>query len=328
MLSAGGALTAAGAAAAIDTDLKGSVLATLTTSKVSGGNYTQSAEHLGRIASLGVGGSAAGTAAVGVMTSLNSNSVRVASSVDESEITSGGVIDISGHRTALIRQYGGAGAVATQGAAASAAVSINTVSGDTSVQISESRVGTAETDKVSVTAQNDDEVDITTVSAALGWYAGVGATVAVNKLTGAAVVSAQDSNFAATNVTLSAAQNRTVDGEAITAAGSLWAGIGANVVATQIGDGDEDYDDLIGSAPNGAESNPAGTVTDLEKEVSGYTTEGLRGSRAHPRQLLRPTKRSPYRTSTVRRFFSRTSTSVPTQHRCGLRKMRRAPALT
>lgn len=282
MTAGSGAMTAAGAATASKTDLHSSVSTALRSSTVTGTNYTQHADYLGRISNLGV--SAAVAAAGGASVSLGANVVlnsvdnRISSEIDGSTVASAGTVDVDAHRALDWREYGGTVSVSVSQIAASAAgtVLVNEVEGETAVKISgESTVGTENTQKTSVTASNDDEIEITTVTTGISTGVAAGVTVAVNEITDTAGVLVENSALTGADLSVEAQQNRTVSGTVSTVTVGLWGGVTANVVATTIGEKAENYQTLFGGEEGaGGEAN---SVEGLVDEYGDYDKSTLVG---------------------------------------------------
>ena len=137
---------------------------------------------------------------------------------------------------------------------------------------------TSTTARVNVAAENNDKIEIVTANASLGLSVGVGATVVVNKMNGAAGTRVENASVTAENVSIASKQNRTIEGTVATASGGILASLGANIVATAIGEYQDGYDKLLGKEVKKDGTDPAGQLAKFENEASGLTTSGLKGS--------------------------------------------------
>ena len=282
MIAGSGATTAAGAATTAKTDLKSSVSSALRSSTVTGTNYTQSADYLGRISNLGVAAALAanpgGSGAVGVNLALNSADNRVSTEVEGSTVSSTGEVNVDAHRALELKEYGGAASVAVGEVAVAAAgtVAVNTIEGETAVKISDgSSVGTDETERTTISAGNDDSIDILEVTAGISTSFAAGVTVVVNEIADTAGVLIENASAKGKTLSAKAEQNRTVTGTIATATAGLWGGVSANVVATTIGEKATDYASLFGGEEGAGEQ--ASTVTGLVGAYADYDKSTLAG---------------------------------------------------
>ena len=265
-------------AAAGVTQLGGDVVAQIDRSRVEAETITSHASALHRVNHLSV--SVAGTtgalgAALGV--GLHAVDARVLNRVSDSDLDADAQIDVTASRESGIHQHGAAAAASLQGAAAGGMVAVNRLDGSTSVDIRGSRMGSDQTDRVRIGALADDRVAVDAGAAAAGTWAGVGAMVAVNELTGAVGVNVQASDIEADEIKLAAENDRTVTGTLVMMSGSLGAGLGANVMATTIGARAQDYESWFGHLLG---DDTAGTVTSMKDRFAGLSSADALGRAA------------------------------------------------
>ena len=202
---------------------------------------------------------------------------KVKTDISDSQLDADKTIDVTASQDNNIHQYGAAGAAALQGAAVGGMVAVNRLAGTTSVNVSNSHIGSEKTDKVTIAAKANDRVAVDAGAVGVGTWVGAGAMVAVNELTGAVGVNVDGSQVEADNVTVEAANDRAVTGTLVMASGSLGAGLGANVMATTIGSKAGDYESLFGHLLG---DETAKTTTDLTDRFADLSTDDLLGEAA------------------------------------------------
>lgn len=249
-------------------------------------SYLQDANYLGRISNLGITGAGTLAGAGAVSVAINNINNRVASHF---RATTGATLtlhtdsaQISAERTTGIKLYGASAAVAVQGVAGAAFVGVNTVDGESEVTVQNADIRKMDAQgqsqgaqRIGISAENKDTIDIVEIGVGAGAYGGAGASVVVNRIHDAARVNVNKSALAADTLEINAGQNRTVDGTLVMVTGGLIGGIAANVVATEIGEptGNES---IFGDAfPSGSADDPSDEVSGYQDKFGSVTTEEI-----------------------------------------------------
>lgn len=260
-IAAGGAGAIAVDAVVAIANQKSSVVTALTNSKVEGGGYTQKADYLGRITNLGVSAAGAGALAGAATVAINTADVVVKSVVDgKSAVKPAGAVSIEAGRTLDWNEYGGAAAASGAGAVAGT-VYINETAGETLVLVDDAQLGDG-TNQVTLSAKNDDSIELVAVSAAGAKYVAAGATVAVNTMAGNVGTMVKNAALKGTDVKVEALADRKAKSTLVSASASLGAGLAANVFSTRVG-GTGSYAELLGEGDTG-------TSATLEKFKGDY----------------------------------------------------------
>uniref|UniRef100_UPI00307AF846 leukotoxin LktA family filamentous adhesin n=1 Tax=Sutterella wadsworthensis TaxID=40545 RepID=UPI00307AF846 len=260
-IAAGGAGAIAVDAVVAIANQKSSVVTALENSTVAGGAYTQKADYLGRITNLGVSAAGAGALAGAATVAINTADVVVKSVVDGgSAVKPAGAVSIEAGRTLDWNEYGGAAAASGAGAVAGT-VYINETAGETLVVVDDAQLGDG-TNQVTLSAKNDDSIELVAVSAAGAKYVAAGATVAVNTMAGNVGTMVKNAALKGTDVKVEALADRKAKSTLVSASASLAAGLAANVFSTRVG-GTGSYAELLGEGD-------AGTSATLEKFKGDY----------------------------------------------------------
>ena len=260
-IAAGGAGAIAVDAVVAIANQKSSVVTALENSTVVGGAYTQKADYLGRITNLGVSAAGAGALAGAATVAINTADVVVKSVVDGgSAVKPAGAVSIEAGRTLDWNEYGGAAAASGAGAVAGT-VYINETAGETLVVVDDAQLGDG-TNQVTLSAKNDDSIELVAVSAAGAKYVAAGATVAVNTMAGNVGTMVKNAALKGTDVKVEALADRKAKSTLVSASASLAAGLAANVFSTRVG-GTGSYAELLGEGD-------AGTSATLEKFKGDY----------------------------------------------------------
>ena len=260
-IAAGGAGAIAVDAVVAIANQKSSVVTALTNSTVAGGAYTQKADYLGRLTNLGVSAAGAGALAGAATVAINTADVVVKSVVDGGSVVKpAGAVSIEAGRTLDWNEYGGAAAASGAGAVAGT-VYINETAGETLVLVDNAQLGDG-TNQVTLSAKNDDSIELVAVSAAGAKYVAAGATVAVNTLAGDVSTMVKNASLKGTDVKVEALADRKAKSTLVSASASLGAGLAANVFSTRVG-GTGSYAELLGDGDTG-------TSATLEKFKSDY----------------------------------------------------------
>ena len=260
-IAAGGAGAIAVDAVVAIANQKSSVVTALENSTVAGGAYTQKADYLGRITNLGVSAAGAGALAGAATVAINTADVVVKSVVDGgSAVKPAGAVSIEAGRTLDWNEYGGAAAASGAGAVAGT-VYINETAGETLVVVDDAQLGDG-TNQVTLSAKNDDSIELVAVSAAGAKYVAAGATVAVNTMAGNVGTMVKNAALKGTDVKVEALADRKAKSTLVSASASLAAGLAANVFSTRVG-GTGSYAELLGEGD-------AGTSATLEKFKGAY----------------------------------------------------------
>lgn len=260
-IAAGGAGAIAVDAVVAIANQKSSVVTALENSTVAGGAYTQKADYLGRITNLGVSAAGAGALAGAATVAINTADVVVKSVVDGgSAVKPAGAVSIEAGRTLDWNEYGGAAAASGAGAVAGT-VYINETAGETLVVVDDAQLGDG-TNQVTLSAKNDDSIELVAVSAAGAKYVAAGATVAVNTMAGNVGTMVKNAALKGTDVKVEALADRKAKSTLVSASASLAAGLAVNVFSTRVG-GTGSYAELLGEGD-------AGTSATLEKFKGDY----------------------------------------------------------
>ncbi|WP_443743420.1 leukotoxin LktA family filamentous adhesin, partial [Sutterella sp.] len=263
-IAAGGAGALAVDAVVAIANQKSSVVTALTNSTVEGGAYTQKADYLGRITNLGVSAAGAGAMAGAATVAINTADVVVKSVVDgKSVVNPAGAVSIEAGRTLDWDEYGGAAAASGAGAVAGT-VYINETAGETLVLVDDAQLGDGK-NQVTLSAKNDDSIELVAVSAAVAKYVAAGATVAVNTMAGNVGTMVKNAALKGTDVKVEALADRKAKSTLVSASASLGAGLAANVFSTRVG-GAGTYAELLGEG----DAENAGTSKTLEKFKGDY----------------------------------------------------------
>ena len=118
------------------------------------------------------------------------------------------------------------------------------------------------TNQVTLSAKNDDSIELVAVSAAGAKYVAAGATVAVNTMAGNVGTMVKNAALKGTDVKVEALADRKAKSTLVSASASLAAGLAANVFSTRVG-GTGSYAELLGEGD-------AGTSATLEKFKGDY----------------------------------------------------------
>ena len=118
------------------------------------------------------------------------------------------------------------------------------------------------TNQVTLSAKNDDSIELVAVSAAGAKYVAAGATVAVNTMAGDVGTMVKNASLKGTDVKVEALADRKAKSTLVSASASLGAGLAANVFSTRVG-GTGSYAELLGDGDTG-------TSATLEKFKSDY----------------------------------------------------------
>lgn len=260
-IAAGGAGAIAVDAVVAIANQKSSVVTALTNSTVEGGAYTQKADYLGRITNLGVSAAGSGALAGAATVAINTADVVVKSVVNGgSAVKPAGAVSIEAGRTLDWNEYGGAAAASGAGAVAGT-VYINETAGETLVLVDDAQLGDG-THQVTLSAKNDDSIELVAVSAAGAKYVAAGATVAVNTMAGNVGTMVKNAALKGTDVKVEALADRKAESTLVSASASLAAGLAANVFSTRVG-GTGSYAELLGEGDTG-------TSATLEKFKGDY----------------------------------------------------------
>ena len=260
-IAAGGAGAIAVDAVVAIANQKSSVVTALTNSTVEGGGYMQNADYLGRITNLGVSAAGAGALAGAATVAINTADVVVKSVVDGGSVVKpAGAVSIEAGRTLDWNEYGGAAAASGAGAVAGT-VYINETAGETLVLVDDAQLGDGK-NQVTLSAKNDDSIELVAVSAAGAKYVAAGATVAVNTMAGNVGTMVKNAALKGTDVKVEALADRKAKSTLVSASASLGAGLAANVFSTRVG-GTGSYAELLGEGD-------AGTSATLEKFKGDY----------------------------------------------------------
>lgn len=279
-IAAGGAGAIAVDAVVAIANQKSSVVTALTNSTVADGAYTQKADYLGRITNLGVSAAGAGALAGAATVAINTADVVVKSVVnDGSAVKPAGAVSIEAGRTLDWNEYGGAAAASGAGAVAGT-VYINETAGETLVLVDDAQLGDG-TNLVTLSAKNDDSIELVAVSAAGAKYVAAGATVAVNTMAGNVGTMVKNAALKGTDVKVEALADRKAESTLVSASASLAAGLAANVFSTRVG-GTGSYAELLGDGDTGTSATleefkgdyGALSKKDLTTGAAGGASEG------------------------------------------------------
>lgn len=279
-IAAGGAGAIAVDAVVAIANQKSSVVTALTNSTVEGGAYTQKADYLGRITNLGVSAAGSGALAGAATVAINTADVVVKSVVDgKSAVKPAGAVSIEAGRTLDWNEYGGAAAASGAGAVAGT-VYINETAGETLVLVDDAQLGDG-TNQVTLSAKNDDSIELVAVSAAGAKYVAAGATVAVNTMAGNVGTMVKNAALKGTDVKVEALADRKAESTLVSASASLAAGLAANVFSTRVG-GTGSYAELLGEGDTGTSATleefkgdyGALSKKDLTTGAAGGASEG------------------------------------------------------
>ncbi|HIT95925.1 MAG TPA: leukotoxin LktA family filamentous adhesin [Candidatus Aphodousia faecavium] len=236
-INGGGAMTAAVGALVNVTRQLSDVSTTVTNvSSITGTNYTQTTDYLGRLTTMGLNAAGALNAAAAVSVSVNYADNDLNNDLTGSTLSLNGALDMAAHR----RSDWGFVDVNVTGAqygAVSTYVAVNTIEGTTDSDFDRNTVnaldGTAP--DVSIQAGNTERYDATEVNVSGGMYGTMAANVIVNRYYGDANLNVNASTISADDLNFRAYQDRFINETSVTASGSLGT-IGANVIATFVGD--------------------------------------------------------------------------------------------
>ena len=236
-INGGGAMTAAVGALVNVTRQLSDVSTTVTNvSSITGTNYTQTTDYLGRLTTMGLNAAGALNAAAAVSVSVNYADNDLNNDLTGSTLSLNGALDMAAHR----RSDWGFVDVNVTGAqygAVSTYVAVNTIEGTTDSDFDRNTVnalnGTAP--DVTIEAGNTEQYDATEVNVSGGMYGTMAANVIVNRYYGDANLNVNASTISADDLNFRAYQDRFIDETSVTASGSLGT-IGANVIATFVGD--------------------------------------------------------------------------------------------
>lgn len=268
-IAAGGAGAIAVDAVAAIANQKSSVETALTNSTVEGGAYTQKADYLGRITNLGVSAAGAGALAGAATVAIKTADVVVKSVVDGGSVVKpAGAVSIEAGRTLDWNEYGGAAAASGAGAVAGT-VYINETAGETLVLVDGAELGDG-SDKVTLSAKNDDSIELVAVSAAGAKYVAAGATVAVNTMAGDVGTMVKNAALKGTDVKVEALADRKAKSTLVSASASLGAGLATNVFSTRVG-GTGNYAELLGDGDTGTSK----TLEKFEKDYGALSKKDL-----------------------------------------------------
>ena len=236
-INGGGAMTAAVGALVNVTRQLSDVSTTVTNvSSITGTNYTQTTDYLGRLTTMGLNAAGALNAAAAVSVSVNYADNDLNNDLTGSTLSLNGALDMAAHR----RSDWGFVDVNVTGAqygAVSTYVAVNTIEGTTDSDFDRNTVnalnGTAP--DVIIEAGNTEQYDATEVNVGGALYGSMAANVIVNRYYGDSNLYVNASTISADALTFKAYQDRFIDETSVTASGSLGT-IGANVIATFVGD--------------------------------------------------------------------------------------------
>ncbi len=236
-INGGGAMTAAVGALVNVTRQLSDVSTTVTNvSSITGTNYTQTTDYLGRLTTMGLNAAGALNAAAAVSVSVNYADNDLNNDLTGSTLSLNGALDMAAHR----RSDWGFVDVNVTGAqygAVSTYVAVNTIEGTTDSDFDRNTVnalnGTAP--DVTIEAGNTEQYDATEVNVGGALYGSMAANVIVNRYYGDSNLYVNASTISADALTFKAYQDRFIDETSVTASGSLGT-IGANVIATFVGD--------------------------------------------------------------------------------------------
>lgn len=236
-INGGGAMTAAVGALVNVTRQLSDVSTTVTNvSSITGTNYTQTTDYLGRLTTMGLNAAGALNAAAAVSVSVNYADNDLNNDLTGSTLSLNGALDMAAHR----RSDWGFVDVNVTGAqygAVSTYVAVNTIEGTTDSDFDRNTVnalnGTAP--DVTIEAGNTEQYDATEVNVSGGMYGTMAANVIVNRYYGDANLNVNASTISADDLNFRAYQDRFINETSVTASGSLGT-IGANVIATFVGD--------------------------------------------------------------------------------------------
>lgn len=236
-INGGGAVTAAvGALVNVTRQLSDVSTTVSDVSAITGTNYTQTTDYLGRLTTMGLNASGAMNAAGAVSVSVNYADNDLTNDLTGSTLNLNGALDMAAQR----RSDWGFVDVNVTGAlygAVSTYVAVNTIEGTTDSNFDQNTVnaldGTAP--DVSIQAGNTERYDATEVNVSGGMYGTMAANVIVNRYYGDANLNVNASTISADDLNFRAYQDRFINETSVTASGSLGT-IGANVIATFVGD--------------------------------------------------------------------------------------------
>ena len=236
-INGGGAVTAAvGALVNVTRQLSDVSTTVSDVSAITGTNYTQTTDYLGRLTTMGLNAAGAMNAAGAVSVSVNYADNDLTNDLTRSTLNLNGALDMAAQR----RSDWGFVDVNVTGAlygAVSTYVAVNTIEGTTDSDFDQNTVnaldGTAP--DVSIEAGNTERYDATEVNVSGGMYGTMAANVIVNRYYGDANLNVNGSSISADALTFKAYQDRFINETSVTASGSLGT-IGANVIATIVGD--------------------------------------------------------------------------------------------
>lgn len=151
---------------------------------------------------------------------INTADVVVKSVVDGgSAVKPAGAVSIEAGRTLDWNEYGGAAAASGAGAVAGT-VYINETAGETLVVVDDAQLGDG-TNQVTLSAKNDDSIELVAVSAAGAKYVAAGATVAVNTMAGNVGTMVKNAALKGTDVKVEALADRKAKSTLVSASASL-----------------------------------------------------------------------------------------------------------
>ena len=236
-INGGGAVTAAvGALVNVTRQLSDVSTTVSDVSSITGTNYTQTTDYLGRLTTMGLNATGAMNASGAVSVSVNYADNDLNNDLTGSTLTLNGLLNMEAQRQSdwgfVDVNLAGAlyGAVSTY-------VAVNTIEGTTDSNFDQNTVnaldGTAP--DVSIQAGNTERYDATEVNVSGGMYGTMAANVIVNRYYGDANLNVNASTVSADALTFKAYQDRFINETSVTASGSLGT-IGANVIATFVGD--------------------------------------------------------------------------------------------
>lgn len=236
-INGGGAMTAAvGALVNVTRQLSDVSTTVSDVSSITGTNYTQTTDYLGRLTTMGLNASGAMNAAGAVSVSVNYADNDLTNDLTGSTLSLNGALDMAAHR----RSDWGFVDVNVTGAqygAVSTYVAVNTIEGTTDSNFDRNQVialnGAAP--RVNIEAGNTEQYDATEVNVSGGMYGTMAANVIVNRYYGDANLNVNASTISADDLNFRAYQDRFINETSVTASGSLGT-IGANVIATFVGD--------------------------------------------------------------------------------------------
>lgn len=236
-INGGGAMTAAVGALVNVTRQLSDVSTTVThVSSITGTNYTQTTDYLGRLTTMGLNAAGALNAAAAVSVSVNYADNDLNNDLTGSTLSLNGALDMAAHRRS---EWGfvDVNVTGAQYGAVSTYVAVNTIEGTTDSDFDRNTVnalnGTAP--DVTIEAGNTEQYDATEVNVSGGMYGTMAANVIVNRYYGDANLNVNASTISADDLNFRAYQDRFINETSVTASGSLGT-IGANVIATFVGD--------------------------------------------------------------------------------------------